>query len=148
MADARVQAAIANWAPRFTSQGVDYNDFVRTTQAINTWTEWLDAWVATGDKHAELAREAEERGRSLSAGEAWVRAALCYHFAKFVWMVDMAKYRATADKAVSSLYAAHRHLDPTAERLEIPFGGIMMVANLRRPPTGRQAPLVMLLPEG
>ena len=146
MADARVQAAIANWAPRFTSQGVDYNDFVRTTQAINTWTEWLDAWVATGDKHAELAWEAEERGRSLSAGEAWVRAALCYHFAKFVWMVDLDKYRATADKAVSSLYAAHRHLDPTAERLEIPFGGIMMAANLRCPPTGRQAPLVVLLP--
>jgi 2,6-dihydroxypseudooxynicotine hydrolase len=146
MSDARVQAAIANWAPRFTSQGVDYNDFVRTTQAITTWAEWLDAWRATGDLHAELAQEAEARGRSLSAGEAWVRAALCYHFAKFVWMVDMDKYRATANKAVSSLYAAHKHLDPTAERLEIPFDGITMVANLRRPSTDRQPPLVILLP--
>jgi pimeloyl-ACP methyl ester carboxylesterase len=146
MSDARVQAAIANWAPRFTSQGVDYNDFVRTTQAINTWAEWLDTWRATGDMHAELALEAEARERSLSAGEAWVRAALCYHFAKFVWMVDLDKYRATADKAVSSLYAAHAHLDPTAERLEIPSNGISMVANLRRPSTGRQPPLVILLP--
>lgn len=146
MADARVQAAITNWAPRFTSQGVDYNDFVRTTQSIETWAEWLDAWCAMGDTHVELAREAEACGRSLSAGEAWVRAALCYHYAKFVWMVDMAKYRAAADKAVSSLYAAHRQLDPTAERLEIPLDGIMIVANLRRPPTGRPTPLVVLLP--
>lgn len=146
MPDARVQAAIANWAPRFTSQGVDYNDFVRTTQSLETWGEWLPAWRATGDMHAELARAAAAKGRGVSAGEAWVRAALCYHFAKFVWMVDMAQYRAAADKAVSSLYAAHRQLDPTAQRLEIPFEGITMVGNLRRPPGSAQPPLVILLP--
>lgn len=146
MPDARVQAAIDNWAPRFTSQGVDYNDFVRTTAAIERWDEWLDAWCATGDVHAQLADEAEARGHSLSAGEAWVRAALCYHFAKFVWMVDMAKYRAAADEAVMSLYAAHKHLDPSAERLEIPFEGTTMVANLRRPAGSDRPPLVLLLP--
>lgn len=146
MPDARVQAAIANWAPRFTSQGVDYNDFVRTTQGIERWDEWLDAWSATGDMHAELAHQAEAKGRRLSAGEAWVRAALCYHFAKFVWMVDMAKYRATADKAVASLYAAHKQLDPNAERLEMPFEGITMAANLRRPAGRERPPLVILLP--
>mgnify|MGYP001160460605 CR=1 FL=1 len=146
MPDARVQAAIANWAPRFTSQGVDYNDFVRTTQSLETWAEWLPAWRATGDMHAELARAAAAKGRGVSAGEAWVRATLCYHFAKFVWMVDMAQYRAAADKAVSSLYAAHRQLDPTAQRLEIPFEGITMAGNLRRPPGSAQPPLVILLP--
>ncbi|MBE7555799.1 MAG: alpha/beta fold hydrolase [Anaerolineales bacterium] len=146
MPDARVQAAIDNWAPRFTTQGVDYNDFARTTRAIERWDQWLDAWCATGDVHAQLAREAETQGRSLSAGEAWVRAALCYHFAKFVWMVDMAKYRAAADKAVMSLYAAHKHLDPSAERLEIPFEGTTMVANLRRPAGSDRPPLVLLLP--
>ena len=146
MPDARVQAAIANWAPRFTTQGVDYNDFVRTTRGLENWSEWLDAWVATGNTHAELAQKAEAHGRRLSAGEAWVQAGLCYHFAKFVWMLDMDKYRATADKAVVSLYAAHKHLDPTAERIEIPFGGTTMVANLRRPMNQDHPPLVILLP--
>jgi dienelactone hydrolase len=120
MADARVQAAVDNWAPRFTAQGVDYNDFVRTTARIERWDEWLDAWTATADMHAELAREAEEQGRRLTAGEAYVRAGLGYHFAKFVWLVDMAKHRAAAEKAVTSLYAAHRLLDLTAERIEAP----------------------------
>ncbi len=146
MPDARVEAAIANWAPRFTSQGVDYNNFVSTTRALESWDQWLDAWSTTADMHAGLAREAEAAGRLLSAGEAWVRAALCYHFAKFVWMVDMDKYRATADKAVESLYAAHKHLDPTAERLELPFAGVTMVGNLRRPANHRRPPLVILLP--
>ena len=45
MPDAKVQAAIANWAPRFTSQGVDYNDFMSTTSRIETWNGWLDAWA-------------------------------------------------------------------------------------------------------
>jgi dienelactone hydrolase len=146
MPDVRVQAAIDNWAPRFTSQGVDYNDFVRITHAIEHWDQWLDAWCASGDVHAHLAGEAETRGHWLSAGEAWVRAALCYHFAKFVWMVDMAKYRAAADKAVMSLYAAHKHLDPHAERLEIPFEGTTMLANLRRPAGADRPPLALLLP--
>ncbi len=34
MPDARVQSAIDNWAPRMVTQGVDYNDFVRTTARI------------------------------------------------------------------------------------------------------------------
>jgi hypothetical protein len=37
MPDEKVPSAIANWAPRFTSQGVDYNDFVSTTKRIERW---------------------------------------------------------------------------------------------------------------
>lgn|SRR5574341_23446 len=146
MPDERVQAAIANWAPRFTTQGVDYNDFVRTTGRVERWDQWLDAWCATGDAHQELAREAEAQGRPQTAGEAWVRAALCYHFAKFVWMLDMGKYRAAADKAIASLYAAHQHLDPGAERIEVPLDGATMIGNLRRPPGASRPPLILLLP--
>ncbi|MGH2375164.1 MAG: alpha/beta hydrolase family protein [bacterium] len=152
MPDARVQAAIDNWAPRFIAQGVDYNDFVRTTSGIERWDNWLDAWSATGDVHAGLAQEAEGAGRMTSAGEAYVRAALCFHFAKFVWMLDMRRHRETTDKAVMALRAAHRLLDPAAERIEVPFDGTRMVANLRRPPhdhargPAERAPLVLLLP--
>jgi 2,6-dihydroxypseudooxynicotine hydrolase len=144
--DERIEAAIANWAPRFTSQGVDPNDFRRVTSGLERWDEWLDAWCANGDAHAGLAREAEERGRTRTAGEAWVRAALSYHFAKFVWMVDMARHRSAADRAVAALREAHRLLDPTAERIEVPFEGGTMVGNLRRPPGVERPPLVLLLP--
>ncbi len=146
MPDRRVQAAIENWAPRFLAQGVDYNDFVRTASRIERWEDWLDAWVRTGDMHSALAAEAGTRGESLSAGEAYVRAALCYHFAKFVWMVDLDRHRAAADRAVASLYAAHQLLDPTAARVEIPFDGDRLVGNLRRPAGSTAPPLVFLIP--
>jgi dipeptidyl aminopeptidase/acylaminoacyl peptidase len=153
--DPRIEAAVANWAPRFLAQGVDPNDFQRVTAPLERWEQWLDAWVANGDLHAGLAREAEQARRRLTAGRAWVRAALSYHFAKFVWMVDLARHRQAADRAVAALRRAHALLDPTAERLEVPFEGTTMVATLRRPHAGggRSSPgaaggppLALLLP--
>ena len=41
MPDARVQAAIDNWAPRMVTQGIDYNDFVRTTAGSSAGTSGL-----------------------------------------------------------------------------------------------------------
>jgi 2,6-dihydroxypseudooxynicotine hydrolase len=144
--DERVQDAIAHWGPRFVAQGVDYNDFVRTTAPLERWEQWLDAWVATGDLHARLGEEAERVRRKQTAGEAYVRAALCYHFAKFVWFVDLTKRRATADRAVRTLYAALSQLDPTALRVEIPLGQATIVGNLRRPAGAGRYPLVLLIP--
>ncbi|HSP73008.1 MAG TPA: alpha/beta fold hydrolase [Gaiellaceae bacterium] len=146
MPDERIEAALAHWAPRFTSQGVDMNDFRAVTAGLEAWPEWLPAWVANGDVHAELAQDAEGRGRSLTAGQAWVRAALSYHFAKFVWMVDFDLYVDATRKAIDALYAAHRLLDPTAERVEAPLDGFTIAGNLRRPEGVEEPPLVLLLP--
>lgn len=145
MPDAEIASAVANWGPRFTAQGVDPGDFARVTGPLEHWADWLDAWCANGDMHAELAAEAEQAGRSLTAGEAWVRAALSYHFAKFVWMLDQVKHRAAADRSVAAMASAHRLLDPTAERIEIDFDGITMVGTLRRPPGAVRPPLIMLI---
>jgi hypothetical protein len=41
------------------------------TGPLEHWADWLDAWCANGDLHARLVREAEEAGRSLTAGQAW-----------------------------------------------------------------------------
>lgn len=146
MVDSDIQAAIAHWAPRFTTQGVDPNDFHRVTQSITRWDEWLDAWCANGDMHASLAKEAEAQGRSLTAGQAWMRAALSYHFAKFVWVLDMKKHRDATTKSVEAMRNAHKYLDPKAERIHIPFEDSRLVGNLRRPSNSDRPNLVILLP--
>ena len=146
MPDARVQAAIDNWAPRMVSQGIDYNDFVRITARIERWGEWLDAWYEMAEVHLGLAGEAESLGRLLTAGEAFVRAALCFHFAKYVWVVDGARNREATERARDTLYEAHRLLDPTAERVEAPLDGARVVGNLRRPAAAYRPPLVILIP--
>jgi len=128
--------------------GVDYNDFVRTTARIERWEEWLAAWSETAGEHLELARAAEEAGRGRSAGEAFLHAALCLHFGKFVWMLDADAHRATTERAIAALAGAHAHLDPSAERIEAPLHGGMLAANLRRPPGAGAdpTPLVILIP--
>src|SRR5256714_5977763 len=122
------------------------NDFQTVTGSVVTWEAWLPAWRANGDMHAGLARAAEEARRTRTAGEAWNRAALSYHFGKFVWMIDLDRYRENTFLAVEALRNAHRHLDPSAERLDVPYGAIAMAANLRRPAGAARPPLVLLLP--
>jgi 2,6-dihydroxypseudooxynicotine hydrolase len=142
MPDARVQSAVDHWAPRFIQAGVDYNDFARTTARVERWEDWLDAWSETASEHAELAQAAEDAGHVQTAGEAWLRAAVCFHFGKFVWVLDEGRSRAAADRAVAALLAAHRLLDPTAERVETPRA----IGNLRRPAGSERPPLALLIP--
>jgi dienelactone hydrolase len=144
--DARVQAAIDHWAPRFVQAGVDYNDFVATTAGVERWEEWHAAWSRNGDMHAGLAQEAASEGRDLTAGEAWARATVGYHFAKFVWMVDPELSRAAADNAVAAMAKTHEYLDPKTERIEVPLDGGRVVGNLRRPTGESSPPLVLLVP--
>ena len=146
MPDARVQAAIEHWAPRFVQAGVDYSDFVVTTAGVERWEDWHAAWCRNGDMHAALAKEAASNERCLSAGEAWSRATVAYHFAKFVWMVDPERSRAAADKAVAAMAKTHEYLDPDAERIEVPLDGGRVVGNLRRPAGAEGPPLVLLVP--
>jgi dienelactone hydrolase len=141
--DARVQAAVDHWAPRFVQAGVDYNDFVATTAGVERWEDWHAAWCRNGDMHAGLAREARSR---LTAGEAWSRATVAYHFAKFVWMVDPVLSREAADNAVAAMAKTHEYLDPSAERIEVPLDGGRVVGNLRRPKGDERPPLVLLIP--
>ena len=146
MPDVRVRAAIEHWAPRFVQAGVDYNDFVATTVELESWDDWLDAWCGNADMHAGLAQEAAAKGRRLSAGEAWARATVGYHFAKFVWVVDPVRSRAAADRAVAAMGKTHEFLDPDAERIEVPLDGGRVVGNLRRPAGDGRPPLVLLVP--
>ena len=143
--DERVEAAIKNWAPRFTTQGVDYNDFFRTTSRIEKWQDWCGEWVATGDVHHDLASKAESQGHTVSAGEAYIAAALCYHFGKFLFQDYHDEYMAAGRKSIDSFAKGLRLLDPSGERVEIPFDGVTMVGTLRRPAGAERPPLVLLL---
>src|SRR3954447_3486901 len=146
MTDARVRAAVEHWGPRFIQNGVDYNDFVRTTARIIAWDQWLAEWSRTADEHEAFAVESENAGRGRTAGEAWLRAAVCRHFGKFVWTLDAELAAAATLRSVEAMRRAHRHLDPDAERIEAPLDGARVGANLRRPAGTRRAPLVVLIP--
>lgn len=144
--DERVEYAIRNWAPRFTAQGVDPNDFQRTVARISTWDQWCREWSATAAMHEDLAQQREAAGHRISAGEAYISAALCYHFGKFYFMHDEAQHRQAHDRSIACYAKGLAYLDSSAQRVEVPFEGIKMAGYLRLPPAVNRPPLVILSP--
>ncbi len=142
----RVQIAAHHWQPRFVANGIDVNDFAHVLAQTVEWSDWAPNWHAMGSVHEAIGLEAEERGRMLSAAAAYQRAAWCYHLGKFLWFEDPQLYATLRDSAVAIYRRALEHLDPPAERLEIPFEGHSIPGHLRRPRLSVTPPLVLIVP--
>ncbi|TMF88084.1 MAG: alpha/beta hydrolase [Chloroflexi bacterium] len=142
----RVQVAASHWRPRFVANGIDVNDFDDTVVKTTEWKDWGPNWKAVGEMHEALGLGAEAHGRTLSATQAYQRAAWSYHLGKFLWFEDLHLHAELRDRAVSVYRRALPHLAPPAERLEIPFEGRIVPANLRRPAGLDRPPLVLLVP--
>jgi dipeptidyl aminopeptidase/acylaminoacyl peptidase len=144
--DDRVASAISNWGPRFTTNGVTVADFERVTGGLERWADWCAAWCTAAEGHERLGRDALADGRTRSAGEHLARAAVYYHFAKFVFVVDLGQMRAAHRRAIDCLDAALPYLDPPGRRLEIPFEGARLVGVLRLPAGPGPHPAVLMIP--
>lgn len=143
--DPRVTSAIAHWKHRFTANGVAPADFERITSKLERWDDWCRAWCSAASEHEALGREALRAGHTHSAGTHLARAAVYFHFAKFVFVDDIEQMRGAHASAVRCLNDALPHLDPPGERHEIPFENGALVGILRRPAT-TESPAVILIP--
>ena len=144
--DPRVEAALSHWAPRFVIQGVPLTDFMDVTDGIDHWEQWCAAWSRRADVHRALGEQAESDGHLLTAGEHYTRAALCYHFAKFLFVNDLEQMRAAHRAAVACRTAALPYLRPPGQRVEIPFEGTVLTGNLRLPHDVDHPPLLLMAP--
>jgi len=144
--DARVESAIAHWAPRFVSNGVLLQDFQEVTAGLERWDDWCRAWSARASVHEALGNEALGRGHGLTAAEHLTRAGVYYHFAKFMFVHDIPQMREAHGKAVGCRLAALPHLQPPGERVEIAYHGSRLAGILRRPAGLARPPVVILVP--
>ena len=145
MPDRRVTAAIDHWAARFIANGVDPGDFARVTASIHSWDHWCAAWCAAAAEHEDLGRTALAGGRTRSGGAHLAQASAYYHFAKFMFVQDLAQMRTAHQAAVGCLTDALPYLDPPGERVSVPFDGAELAAILRRPAGPGPHPLVILI---
>jgi len=144
--DPRVASAISHWAPRFVSNGVLLADFEDVTGSIERWEDWCAAWSARAAVHEGLGRENLKQGFHLTGGEHLIRAAIYYHFAKFVFVQDPEQMRAAHMKAVECYREGVRHARPWGDRVEIPFGTESLKAVLRIPAGKQPAPVLIMAP--
>lgn len=136
--DPTVAHVLETWAPRMIVQGIDYNDMVTTSARIRVWDDWCREWCKTAAMHEELAREAEARGATASATEAYFLAAMAYHFACNNFPQDLNQYIPAAKKRVECYAKA-------APRHEVPFENFRMAAYLRVPPGVERPPVVGII---
>lgn len=155
--DPRVAAAEAHWANRFISNGTDYADFRATLARIDRWDDWCREWGRTGRRYEELAERASAAGRGETAAGAWRRAALAWHWGKFVFTEDPVQQREAHDHAVACFARCAGALDPPAELVRIPYEGTTLPAYLRIPgrngrglpaPSAPVVPAVPAVPAG
>jgi len=139
--DPKVQSAISHWAPRFVSNGVLLADFEEVTASLERWEDWCAAWSARAKVHEDLGRSCLSENYRLTAGEHLVRAAIYYHFAKFVFVQDLKQMKAAHMKAVGCYKDALPLMRPPGEYVEIPFEGKKLKGILRG-----KGPVVVMAP--
>ena len=144
--DPRVESAISHWAPRFVANGVMLTDFQEVTHSVTRWEDWCSAWCARAGVHEALGREALGQGYALSASEHLSRAAVYYHFAKFVFVHDIDQMRAAHMKAVECKQLALPHMRPSVQRVEIPYEGGVLAGFLRLPEGAVKPPVLIMVP--
>jgi dienelactone hydrolase len=144
--DERVRQATTHWVNRFVSNGTDYPDFQATLARIDRWADWCREWGETAGRYENFAESAEAAGRTLTAGQAWRRAGLCWHWGKFVFVDYPDEQRRAHERAVACFAKGAGSLTPPARRVEIPYAGRTLPGYLRVPEGSPKPPVVIMLP--
>jgi 2,6-dihydroxypseudooxynicotine hydrolase len=126
--------------------GVTAGDFERITASLDSWDQWCAGWSEVAAEHEQLGRDALAAGREMSAGAHLSQAAVYYHFAKFLFVDDLAQMRAAHLRAVACLTDALPFLDPPGRRVEIGFEGARIVGILREPTAQGPHPVMIMIP--
>ena len=127
--------------------GIDYSDVRRVIADITSLAAWYDAWQQCADRYAKLASEADAKGRGITAGGHWFRAALLYHYAQLFTRPEDPRRRQGQTLRVEYYLRACPMLQPPVEPVAIPFGSIKLPGYLRLPErlSGR-VPVVIMVP--
>ncbi|HKI91894.1 MAG TPA: alpha/beta fold hydrolase [Gaiellaceae bacterium] len=125
---------------------VPYWDLEQIRGEVGSWEEWLPTWCRWAERHVALGDEALAQGRRLTAGEAYVRAGLFYHWGTFVSVEDPDAFRAALEAGERAWTKAAPLVDPPMELVDVPFEGTTLPGYLRRPHGVARPPLAVLVP--
>ena len=144
--DPQVDLVFSHNLARYVATGVDPNDVQRLIARIERWEDWCRLWSEEAARHEALAKEATDKGRAVTAAEAYVRAAIYYHCGKHLFSGRADEWRAAHDRVVRCYAAGAPGLDPPLERLMFPYQGVEIPGWLRKPREIARPPVAILLP--
>lgn len=136
------------WIPRLVADGMDINDVQAVRPQVTSWDDWPGAWETVGETYLELAQQRRGDGAAVTAGEAFVRASLCFHVGQVVanHMPDVK--RDLQRRKEAAFREAAPNLVPPAERVEVSHNGVTLPGYLRLPLSGEAPHACMVLVPG
>jgi alpha-beta hydrolase superfamily lysophospholipase len=141
-----VQQNVSKRFPRYVAGGMDPNDFERILPLVDSWDRWLDLLRQFGDERVQLAEQATREGHRLTAAEAFVQAALYYHFGQLAYFENDVRKQQMRNLSVKTFQRGSGWIDPPVKRLEISYEGVRLVGHLRVPKGFAKPGGVFLLP--
>jgi alpha-beta hydrolase superfamily lysophospholipase len=144
--DPQVDLIFSHFIPRYEATGVDPNDLRKLMRSIGCWEDWCRVWSQEAARHETLAEQANAQGHALTAAEAYVRAAIYYHYGKHLFAEHPAEFRAAHDAMLRCYTAGATKLTNPVEHIEFPFRGIAMAGWIRKPQGIARPPVAVILP--
>jgi dienelactone hydrolase len=144
--DDRLESMYRRFTWRILSNYVSPWEFEQLRERVTDYEDWCAAWCRQAERHVERGDQALAAGRSLTAGDAYLRAGLFYHWASFMFTHDSEQYRAAMAAMGRAWAKAAPHVDPPMEILAVPFDDMTLDGYLRVPSGTSRPPIVLLLP--
>lgn len=131
--------------PRLLVSGVDYNDVRLMLSRMRSLKDWPLEWDRMAAMHEGLGDDAQKRGDTVSAADAFRRAALYYHVGQSVFFDDPDEKLAMQLRQQAAYRKGMAYYRPPAEQPELSFENVRFVGNLRLPLVDARVPCVILL---
>jgi dienelactone hydrolase len=144
--DERLESMYRRFTWRILSNYVTPWEFERLKAEITYYEQWCAAWSRHAAHHVERGDAALAAGRRLTAGDAYLRGGLAYHWASFVFTHDQAQFRAALEAMAATWARAAPLVAPPMQLLSVPFGALSLPGYLRVPEHASRPPVVLLLP--
>lgn len=145
-ADPQVDLIFQHFTPRYVETGVNMSDLLRLRARIQHWADWCRMWSEMAACHEALAMEALEKHRDVTAGQAFLRASICYHYAKHLFCIDPAQYAVAHANMLRCYTKASTLVSPNMERVAFPYQGSHLVGWLRKPAGATRPAVAVILP--
>jgi pimeloyl-ACP methyl ester carboxylesterase len=148
LAMAGTEAMWPGMAPAWLECGQRQIDLEKTMSRVRSFKMITKEWEKTARGLEELAAEAERAGNTITAGEFYQRAAICYGRSKWPIMDNNSPRKKELHAAEDRCYdkvIAYNDLY-TIKRMEIPFDGKSIACILHLPNGVKKPPCVVFVP--
>ena len=145
MTDESTRQHLIGRLPRLIGSGVDYNDAMGVIANMKEVADWSRGWEGVGERHEARGDEALAAGNTVTAGEAYFRAAISFHTGQAGNVEDPDEKLRVQTRQREAYLKAMPHVQPPSERIEIPFEEIEIPGNLRLPDGAGDGPHACVL---